>query len=580
MNFTYRHRNLEGIFCDDACHPKFYYHMRGKHFLVSAIFAMALSSCDFEQDFGEAGGKEYGEMEITVKASATDELSSILGGLWKSGDALKMRLDGGLYEDTDDCLNLLSASEGSDGVLFNGAAPSYREGDDAYLYFSTGGEFSSTGYVKNIPSNQSGDIDDVLDNVLYYSWVRRDAIRIVADGKSLGISTNMSPMAAVLKITVPEELQARNVRIKASLPIAGTVTVNPQMGWGSFGENALLNARGQEDVIVIDSENTVSGDVYVVVMPDCFDAASDAYCCSAQTLTFSCDYYEGEFAKRFILNDYMACGTVTDLGTLPMPTPKIPVDGGTIRMMPDASLTIGIADANPDCEYYYELGTNEEDCPTPTASSTKFDPQTGFHPEITGHFDRYYIKVLAYPLDTDYKGVVMQASLRNWKFSKGCPVDAVLSQMESGTLLPKVGDTEVTSHGLELRRNSLKATGNFDIGPYEVNDQRIACTSARIQINAALEYPSDAWIGFYVDKNTCVGSGNKRGYRFFYNNSQSTSDYWSEVINATGSSSQRHNICLHLTDIFAAKGLHVGDKFGLRGDGKHVYYGIALLEVL
>lgn len=549
--------------------------MRGKYFLASISCALALASCDFQQEFGIAGGKEYGEMEITVKASAADEISNTLGGLWKSGDALKMRLDGDMYEDTDDCLTMGAASEGSTDVLFTGVLPSYRDSDNAFLYFSTGGEFSSTGYVKNIAASQSGRIEDVLDNVLYYSWARRDAIKISADGKSLGISTKMSPMAAVLKINVPVELQARNVRIKASSPIAGTLTVNPQMGWGGFGENALLNVHGQEDVIVIDSENPVSGDLYVVVMPDYFDPVSNAYCSSAQTLTFSCDYYEGDLAKRYVLNDYMACGSVTDLGALPMPTPKIPVEGGTIRMMPDATLTIGIADANPDCEYYYEVGTSASDCATPTVNSTKFDPEAGFAPEITGHFDRYYIKILANPLDTDYKGVIMTASLRNWKFQDGCPVDEIISEIAAGTKLTKAGQKEMTSHGLEIYRNQDNA-----LTDYEAPVNRIAFTTARVQINAITEYASDAWIGFFVDKNISVKAGGARGYRFYYNNSQNTTGYWTTSVTSAGTTADRYNMCLHLTEIFKDEGIKAGDKFGLRGDGKHVLYGIALLEVL
>ena len=554
--------------------------MRGKHFLALSFCALALAACDFEQDFGVSGGKEYGEMAITVKASAPDALSQTLGGLWKSGDALKIRLSGGLYEETGDCLSAVAATGGSDNVLFEGELPSYRDSDDAYMYFSADGEFSSTGYVKTIPSTQSGSLDDVLDNVLYYSWVRRDAIKKGSDGKSLEIDAGMSPMAAVLKINVPEELQARNFRIKASSPIAGNLTVNPQKGWGSLGENALLDAQGQSDEIVIDSEGPVSGDVYVTVMPDGFDAVSDEYCSLAEIVTFSCDYYEGDLAKRYVLNDYMVCGSVTDLGVLPMPAPKIPVEGGTLRMMPDAALTICVADANPDCEYYYELGTTAENCPTPTTGSTKFDPQVGFQPEITGHFDRYYIKVLAHPLDTDYKGVVLTASLRNWKFVQGCPVDMILSKVESGEELPAVGDSKMTSHGLELYRNTIKAAGNYDIGPYEAKSDRIAYTTARIQINAITEYASDAWIGFFIDKNISVASGGKRGYRFYYNNSQSTNAYWTETVISAGGTAARYNMCLHLTDIFKDKGIKAGDKFGLRGDGKHVYYGIALLEVL
>ena len=552
--------------------------MRGRIFLALFVVLGTLGSCDFQQEFGDSTSGESGEVALTVTASADDALSQVVGGLWKSGDELKMRLSGAEYEEGG-CVSLLAASGGSSDVAFEGVLPSYRDRDNVYLYFSNGGEFSGTGYSKTVSSTQTGLLEDVLDNVLYYSWARWDAVRAIKEDKvlkSVAIETRMAPMAALLKINIPVELQARNVRIKASSPIAGTVAVHPQKGWSSMGEDGLLYAQGASDEITVGGEGVVSGDVYVVVMPDGFDAVSNAYCNAAQTVTLTCDYYEGDYAKRYLLDDSMVCGAVTDLGILPMPAPKIPVEGGKIRLMPDATLTIGIADANPDCEYYYELGSSEETCAVPTVNSAKFDPATGFRPEITGSFDRYFIKVLAHPLDTDYKGVVMTASLRNWKFYQGCPVDGIVSKIASGDILTNVGESQMTSHGLEIYRNQSNA-----LTDYEANTARIAFTTARVQINAITEYASDAWIGFFVDRNTSVKVGSARGYRFYYNNNQSGTDsYWKTSITSEGTTSERINQCLHLTEIFKDNGIKAGDKFGLRGDGKHVYYGIALLEVL
>ena len=551
--------------------------MRGRIFLALSVVLGTLGSCDFQQEFGDSTSAESGEVALTVTASADDALSQAVGSLWKAGDELKMRLSGVEYDDAG-YISLQTAAGGTSEVTFTGVMPSYRDRDNAYLYFSSDGEFDGTGYTKTISSVQTGLLEDAVDNILYYSWARWDSMNRISEGnalKSVAVQTQMAPMAAVLKINIPAQLQARNVRIKASSPITGTVVVNPQKGWGSVGETGMLYAQGVSDEILIGDGNVVSGDVFVVVMPDGFDAVSDAYCNAAQTVTLSCDYYEGDYAKRYQLDDCMACGTITDLGVLPMPAPKIPVEGGKIRLMPDAVLTVGIADSNPDCEYYYELGDSEETCAVPTVNSVKFDPATGFSPKITGASDRYFIKVLAHPLDTDYKGVVMTASLRNWKFYQGCPVDEIISKIASGDILTKTKESKMTSHGLEIYRNQSNA-----LTDYESNTARIAFTTARVQINAITEYASDAWIGFFVDKNTSVKAGSKRGYRFFYNNSQSTNDYWTDAITSAGTPSERYNICLHLTDIFKDNGIKAGDKFGLRGDGKHVYYGIALLEVL
>jgi hypothetical protein len=41
---------------------------------------------------------------------------------------------------------------------------------------------------------------------------------------------------------------------------------------------------------------------------------------------------------------------------------------------------------------------------------------------------------------------------------------------------------------------------------------------------------------------------------------------------------EKHTICHYLNEIFGS--VKAGDKFGLRGDGQHVFYGMAMLEVL
>jgi hypothetical protein len=549
--------------------------MRGKLFLTLSLCGLFLSSCDFSQDFGEVSSTESSDVTLTVNVSADDAIARVSGGLNRADNALKIRLSGAEYESDDDCLTLNPNEDGTSAVSFEGAVPEYGAKDNVYLYYSSEGNFSGTGFTKAISASQSGRAEDILDNVLYYSWARWDAIAAGRNGNAVEIAADMSPMAALIKFNIPEQLQARNIRIKASAPIAGTVTVNPQKGWGGIGDNALLQSEGLHDEIVIESEDPVGGDLYVVVMPDSFDKESNAYCNTAQTITFSCDYYEGELAKRYSLSDYIVCGAMTDLGQIPMPKPKIPVEPGSIRLLSDANLTIGINNPNPDCEYYYEIASSEQSCAKPTTASAKFDPSVGFCPEITANYNRYYIKVLAHALDNDYSDVVLTASLRNWRFDENASVVPILKDIADGKKMAVVGDKEITSDGLEVYRNQTNALSDL-----EVLSNRIAFTSARVQINAITEYASDAWIGFFVDKNISVKAGSSRGYRFYYNNSQSTADYWSESVTSAGGNSDRYHMCLHLTEIFKANGIKAGDKFGLRGDGKHVYYGIALLEVL
>ena len=547
--------------------------MRGRIFLALSVVLGTLGSCDFQQEFGDSTSAESGEVALTVTASADDALSQAVGSLWKAGDELKMRLSGVEYDDAG-YISLQTAAGGTSEVTFTGVLPSYRDRDNAYMYFSPDGEFAGTGYAKTISSVQSGLLEDAVDNTLYYSWARWDSMNRILEGnalKSVAVQTQMAPMAAVLKINIPAQLQARNVRIKASSPITGTVIVNPQKGWGSVGETGMLYAQGVSDEILIGDGNVVSGDVFVVVMPDGFDAVSDAYCNAAQTVTLSCDYYEGDYAKRYQLDDCMACGAITDLGVLPMPAPKIPVEGGKIRLMPDAVLTVGIADSNPDCEYYYELGASEETCAVPTVNSAKFDPATGFSPNITGSSDRYFIKVLAHPLDTDYKGVVMTASLRHWKFDKDCPTAAVYR--DAATLLATNPSIAKTTDGLIVRRRAGAAlTYTETAGQIEFNN----CIVPFMPV----EQQSDVYMYMLTSNKSNISS--QRTINLFYIQNASTSVKRVSELNGneTLTTILRQETAAKVSVVWNLGTLAEGYELAFAPDGKSTYFAQAILEVL
>ena len=88
--------------------------------------------------------------------------------MWNAGDALKLRLSGDAYEDEADCISLTAAAGGTAEVSFTGVLPSYRGNDNAYMYYSTDGEFAGTGFTETVSSQQSGKAEDMLDNVMYY----------------------------------------------------------------------------------------------------------------------------------------------------------------------------------------------------------------------------------------------------------------------------------------------------------------------------------------------------------------------------------------------------------------------------
>lgn len=562
--------------------------MRGKHFLALSFCTLLFSACSFEQRFGESSRDSYNDVGVTVRADVDGGVAEALGGLWKSGDALKMRLDGAEYEGKADFVNLVTSSAGVTDVAFEGMLPSYRESDNAYIYYSAGGGFvDHTGYRSEIPAVQTGRLEDIRDSLMFFSWVRNDSSTLTEgnDGISkVEMECSMSPAFALLKLNIPAELGAKDVTVEADAPLTGAVRIMPQRGWGTIGENEMLYWEGtdtlaESSVISLQQESeTLSGDIYLAILPDSYDLLNDVYCSSASTIRLKCAYYDGDdYTHRIILDDNILCGEVCDLGQLPMPKPKVPVEGGSLCLLPTASLTVAVADANGDCEYYYELGTSEEDCPKPTVKSTPLaDPAAGFSPELNGTDDRYFIKVLVHALDNDHRDVVLSASLRNWSFKDGCPTGVILADAFAGNSLTAKGDEIPTSDGLLIKR--MQDYKEKDL-KFEQTSARIALVSAKVAMYMPVEQDSNVSLWFCIDKKTCIGSG-QRAFNLYYNentgrvNELNGNPVKTVVKGSEASESGKMAILWPLGD------LSTGDRVSPAGDGQHVLYSMALLEVL
>ena len=636
-----------------------------KIFGFAAALAVVLAvSCNKDMNPSEGLAQEGKTVKVTMNATAGDPLSKmVLSGkkfAWEVGDELKVRFANVKTYNANLLYDCLTAQASGTGATFTGSLTTVQASkNNMYVFYSTDGAFADSGssiaastYAKTVPAQQTGLASDLKSYVVWSSWVTKTAQTYVYnDGATsdvpdaLDVDAEMIPNFSVLKFNVPQELGLTSISITADAKIAGELKVNAARvpsstndGKRTGHERIVRNSSAEqyETIIVSRGGSVISGDVYVVIAPDAFDDAAEAtntswelYYNTATKLTFEFTNEDGSAQYEAKLAAPIQMGELKDLGTLPLNimTPK--VEAGALRLTDSVTLTVGVSDSNPNCTYYYEIGASKAECPDPTTASTQFDPSEGFSPVVTGTSDRYFIKVLAHTEEEGYRDVVLTASLRNWRFKDGCPVDEILSKVESGEEIPAVGDSKVTSDGLECYRNSLvDGDKPYYIGTYEANSSRIAFNTARIQVNAAVEaYASDVWVAYYVDRNTAIGfqkdvvedknsngalddkedvNGNgvldtekydwpnKRGYRLFYNNSQSTSQYWSLSLPANLDNmiiddyenrklaAEKYNICLHLTELLNAQGVSIkaGDKFGLRADGKHIYYGMAMLEVL
>lgn len=626
-------------------------------YFAAALAVMVTVSCNKEMNPSDGISQEGNTVKVTMKATADDLLSKVtLSGKrfeWEVGDQLQTTYYTG---------SPLTAISAGSGATFEGEASEFPSTKgNMYVFYTVGGTVDGARCIQDVPSTQSGLSTDIKNYGIWSSWVTRANQRYLdADGNvisqgipsSVEIDAEMVPNFSVLKFTAPQELGLTSIAITADAEIAGTLNINaarkPTTTGNDSPEDRISRPTDSEQystITVSRNGEVISGDVYVVIAPDAFDFESDPtetswelYYNTATTLKFTFTNDSGEEAEyEAKLANPIQMGELKNLGSFPVNIMTPRVEAGELRLTDATTLTVGVENPNPACTYHYEIGASKTECKTPTTASASFDPSKGFCPAITGPFDRYFIKVLAHTDEEGYRDAVLTASLRNWQFKKDCPVDQILSQVSNGTKLPEIGDSEMTSHGLELYRNTRSndnkdGTPNYGIS-YDAKSGYIQLLSARVQINAFVEeYASDVWVSYYVDKNICVGkkivtetdkdqdgfaddlddkgttgdiNGNdkfdpetyywpiKRGYRLFYNNIQGTntpSYYWSESVESDLTDIRedgtlpacRYNMCINLTEKFNDKGASIkkGDKFGLRGDGQHVFYGMAMLEVL
>ena len=609
---------------------------------AAALAVMFLVSCNKEMNDSEGLAPEGKTVKVTVNATADEPLSKmIMNGKrfeWEIGDELKTTY----YTGTLKAVSAGSGAtfEGDVTGFPNTKANMYvfysESGDVNSAYCTSVIPVQQSGLASDIKKHVVWSSWITTAQQHFFDASGKE----ISSGTpaSVEIIAEMIPNFSILKFNVPQELGLTSISITADANIAGTLKVNAARIPTSSGNNKpehRINRPSdglQSTTIEVSRDGEViSGAVYVVIAPDAFDKSAtptatswELYHSTATKLNFT--FVRGEESMEYEskLQDPIQMGELKDLGTLPLNIMLPKVEAGKLCLTNATTLTVGVSSPNPSCTYYYEIGSSRGDCKNPTTASASFDPSEGFCPAVTGTFDRYYIKVLAHTEEDGYRDAVMTASLRNWKFKEGCPADKILSKVESGEVLDSVGDYENTSDGLELYRNAVASSGNkFAIGGYEATTTRIAYITARIQMNASVENDeSDVWMAFYVDRNVSVSytknvqetydettgelkndkneNGkydpdpydwpNKRGYRLFYNNSQNTDKYWKETVwanmenmNESGSlPSEKYTICLHLTDLFADHDevIKSGDKFGLRGDGKHLFYNMAMLEVL
>jgi hypothetical protein len=243
-----------------------------------------------------------------------------------------------------------------------------------------------------------------------------------------------------------------------------------------------------------------------VITPDEYDVATSSYGSSASYLNFTFATPTESFEYESALAEKIQMGELKSLGTVPMAIKTPKVEAGALCLTSATDFTISISNPNPDCTYYYEIGSSAADCKTPTTSSAQLDLESGVAPQINGLFDECFIKVLAhYNGEGNYRDCLIKAKARYWTFNKNCP--AAAAYRDAANSLASNGSQVVTSDGLIVRRRAT-ATLNYGEGTNSIEYNN--CIVPFMQV----ERPSKVYI--YLKTSNYYNNAASKTFNLFY----------------------------------------------------------------
>ncbi len=478
--------------------------------------------------------------------------------------------DAALSSSIPDSLHLSVAGARRDAAVLNavpGADPAEFAGQMQYssglavtaycgssLVSCTGSSISG-----EVPSAQGGDVPNAVLQTPLIGRVEQSAVTVRGD--TCLVAAQLRPMLPVIRLNVPDGMGVTSVELHSDAAIAGK--------WSFETSDWLLDIDKDSRADAIEltrNGEALGGELYFVILPDAFDSMSGEYCSTAKELTFILSDSQGRrdwFSAS--LDTALYAGSLLDLGDIPdYVSFDKPAVSGSLRLMDGDDLRVTVVDTTALTTFWYELGADRDDCPTPAASSSKqFYAAQGFAPPCPRSYDSWYIKVLVHTESRYSSDLLLEGWLRNWNFDKDSPVAAAVERAQ--TLLPAKNDT-LSAGGMSLCRTNASALS------YIQYDNYMQLRSCYLAMNAVAGNDSHAWLHFTVDKYIT------RGYKLYNNNAT----YGTTTLNG-------HNVTATVTkdnsNPYAKAGvtwdlgdIQKGFKAGVRGDGLHHYYSMAFLE--
>lgn len=548
-----------------------------KKILYFVAAAFTLASCAKEivpqAELSSSNAKFY---PVTVNATVGDDASKLsLDGLnfkWNTGDKIFLRCAGvGDWEAGETAFDTITATQAADSCAFNGEVR-YIKGKAVYMFQSATGHFigkNASQYVREIASTQTGKLEDIQANSIFWSMVKYEdmvPVEKAPGDTSYFIHTTMNPFFSLIKFNVAEALDVRKITISGS-SLTGTLSLSIAKTFGTIGatsSNFMKLDEAASDLVIDRGGEVISGDVYALIIPDAFDTEANNYYNSTTGLKITFTNSAGlDASVSNNLSKKLMVGQVKNLGSVSNLSFSKPSMTGSMVMLKDpANILISVKDTLAGSKFYYEIGAKGAN--DPTVTSAQFYASTGFAVPEDNFFDTYYIKILVKAPSDAYADLILKGYLRSWQTVNGCGILNAYNDYLTSTgkeSLTKEDDNKVAADGLYL-------TMYNDNGGKFVNvTGATQVTSGRIYINCQNINTANC---FYRSKAFLSSSQTSRTITFSINGSAS-SEKWSVPSSCTNAATAD----VHVWDLGSRS---AGTEYHYRASTTYSVCSISLLE--
>ena len=489
--------------------------MKKLTFILAA--AAILASCAKEAAPEFIKGTTYpvvfnaGSPEITSKLS--------LDGVsfkWAAGDQVFVRVPSAAEWDSEGKVyDILTASGAGSSVAFTGEFH-YADTKNVYCFYAKGAQFigaNASQLTKTVSATQSGKLEDIQENAILWETVKAE--NVVKGGTeaapTYSISGTMKPHFAIVKFNVAESLGVKQIVINGT-SLAGIISISTAKTYGTIGatsSNFMQISSPASAITISRNGETISGDVYAVVLPDAFDEECEYYYNSTEALKITFTNASGsEASVSKALKNFIVNGQLKNLGSVTaLDFAKPAVSGGRLCLVADNQHNqISVTDTLAGCKYYIEQQGEDGLVKDPVAGvSPYFYASLGYC--LSGSEKRLttYFKVLVHTDDPNYSDAILKGYYRQWTLYKGSddnPSDFYTSITEHVTALSGgtgwiLGPNNATysSDGLMYKRIS-------DSDPkITIGSSNATFYSSRLLVGPISQYNADAWVGFHVNKS-------------------------------------------------------------------------------